>query len=148
MPSYLEFLRSLPVKKNTHPKYQKVLFVDSATGFRFVCGTTLHSEETEEFEGETLPVVTVSLSSASHPFFVGGKQYVDAEGRVDKFNKRYQAMKAQPKPAAALPVAHPVKEKKVKKEEKKEETKAEKKEEKKVEKKEKVVAAKKAPKKE
>lgn len=77
------------MKKNIHPKYQQVLFVDSATGHRFVCGSTLQSDQTETFEGKKYPVVPVSTSSASHPFFTGSKQLVDAEGRVDKFKKRY-----------------------------------------------------------
>jgi len=77
------------MKKNIHPKYQQVLFVDSSTGHRFVCGSTLHSEETEVFKGKEYPVYRVSVSSASHPFFTGSKQLVDAEGRVDKFKKRY-----------------------------------------------------------
>lgn len=77
------------MKKNIHPKYQQVLFVDSATGYRFVCGSTLQPEHTETFEGKKYPVVPVSTSSASHPFFTGSKQLVDAEGRVDKFKKRY-----------------------------------------------------------
>lgn len=76
-------------KKNTHPQYQKVLFVDSATGHRFVCGSALQSKEVETFEGVEYPVCRVSVSSASHPFFTGGKGLVDAEGRVDKFNKRF-----------------------------------------------------------
>jgi large subunit ribosomal protein L31 len=79
------------MKKNSHPKYQQVLFVDSATGHRFVCGSTLQSTQTEIFEGVEYPVVAVSTSSASHPFFTGSKQFVDAEGRVDKFNKRFRA---------------------------------------------------------
>lgn len=78
------------MKKNIHPKYQQVLFVDSATGHRFVCGSTLESAQTEKFEGKEYPVVPVSTSSASHPFFTGSKQLVDAEGRVDKFNKRFK----------------------------------------------------------
>lgn len=77
------------MKKNIHPKYQQVLFVDSATGHRFVCGSTLKPESTEEFKGVEYPVYKVSTSSASHPFFTGSKQLVDAEGRVDKFKKRY-----------------------------------------------------------
>lgn len=77
------------MKKNTHPKYQKVLFVDSATGHRFVCGSTLQPEETAEFEGETYPVLQIPVSSHSHPFYTGSKQFVDSEGRVDKFKKRY-----------------------------------------------------------
>lgn len=77
------------MKKDTHPKYQEVLFVDSSTGQKFVCGSTLQAEETEAFEGKEYPVCRVSVSSSSHPFFTGSKQFVDAEGRVDKFRKRY-----------------------------------------------------------
>ncbi|MEC7839290.1 MAG: type B 50S ribosomal protein L31 [Chlamydiota bacterium] len=84
------------MKKDTHPKYQQVLFVDSSTGHKFVCGSTLCPEETGTFEGKDYPVCHVPVSSASHPLFTGSKQFVDAEGRVDKFRKRYAA-----KPAAA-----------------------------------------------
>lgn len=77
------------MKKNTHPKYQKVLFVDSATGRRFVCGSALQTKEVETFEGVEYPVCRLSVSSYSHPFFTGSKALVDAEGRVDKFKKRY-----------------------------------------------------------
>jgi large subunit ribosomal protein L31 len=79
------------MKKNVHPKYQQVLFVDSATGSKFVCGSTIATEEKDTFNGKTYPVCRVSISSASHPFFTGSKQLVDSEGRVDKFKKRYAA---------------------------------------------------------
>lgn len=77
------------MKKDIHPKYQKVLFVDSTSGYRFVCGSTLHPEATEKFEGVDYPVSYLSISSSSHPFFTGSKQLVDAEGRVEKFKKRF-----------------------------------------------------------
>lgn len=77
------------MKKNIHPKYQDVLFVDSSTGFAFVCGSTLQPKETQEFEGKEYPVYRVSVSSASHPFFTGGAQKFVAKGRVDQFMKRY-----------------------------------------------------------
>lgn len=77
------------MKKDRHPKYQLVLFVDSSTGRKFVCGSTLQTDEREMFEGIEYPVCRVSVSSSSHPFFTGSKQFVDAEGRVDKFRKRY-----------------------------------------------------------
>ena len=85
------------MKEKIHPKYRKVLFVDSSTNFKCVCGSALESQETEVFEGVEYPVVRVATSSSSHPYFVGGKKYVDAEGRVDKFTKKYQvaAKKAQ-----------------------------------------------------
>lgn len=79
------------MKKNTHPNYQQVLFVDSSTGHKFVCGSTLQPEAKEKHNGVEYPVYRVSTSSASHPFFTGSKQLVDSEGRVDKFKKRYQA---------------------------------------------------------
>jgi large subunit ribosomal protein L31 len=88
------------MKKQGHPPYQEILFVDSSTGFRFVCGSTLQPKEREIFEGKEYPVYRVPVSSASHPFFTGSKQFIDSEGRVDKFNKRYAAKK-QEKPAEA-----------------------------------------------
>lgn len=78
-------------KKNVHPKYQEVLFIDSTTDYKFVTGSTLQPKETEKFNGKEYPVYRLSTSSASHPFFTGSKQLVDAEGRVDKFKKRYAA---------------------------------------------------------
>lgn len=86
------------MQKEKHAKYQKCLFVDSITGLKFVCGTTITSDQKEVVDGKELSVVTVPISAASHPLFVGGKQIVDAEGRVDRFKKRYQTVqKAQPK---------------------------------------------------
>lgn len=79
------------MKKNTHPKYQKILFVDSATGRKFLCGSTLEPKQTEKFEGKEYPVVYLPISSYSHPFFTGSTQLVDAEGRVEKFKNRYAA---------------------------------------------------------
>ena len=77
------------MKKQGHPPYQEILFVDSATGHKFVCGSTLQPKEREMFEGKEYPVYRVAVSSASHPFFTGSKQFIDSEGRVDKFVKRY-----------------------------------------------------------
>ncbi len=77
------------MKKETHPPYQDILFVDNSTGYKFVCGSTLQPKTKEMFEGKEYPVYHVTVSSSSHPFFTGSKQFVDAEGRVDKFLKRY-----------------------------------------------------------
>lgn len=77
------------MKKDIHPAYQDILFVDTSTGTKFVCGSTLKPKERESFEGKEYPVFHVTVSSASHPFFTGSKQFIDTEGRVDKFLKRY-----------------------------------------------------------
>lgn len=82
------------MKDDIHPPYQEVLFVDSSTGHRFVCGSTLQPKEREVFEGKEYPVCKLPVSSASHPFFTGSKQLIDSEGRVDKFVNKY-AKKAQ-----------------------------------------------------
>lgn len=83
------------MKKEGHPDYQDILFVDSSTGTKFVCGSTLKPKEKEVYQGKEYPVYRVPISSASHPFFTGSKQFVDAEGRVDKFRKRYAKKEEQ-----------------------------------------------------
>ncbi len=81
------------MKKESHPPYQPVLFIDSASGHRFICGSTMQPKATEKFEGVEYPVVYLSISSTSHPFFTGSKQLVDSEGRVEKFKKRFERKK-------------------------------------------------------
>ncbi|MEN9344105.1 MAG: ribosomal protein type [Chlamydiota bacterium] len=100
------------MKKQGHPPYQEVLFIDSATGHRFVCGTTLQPKEKEVFEGKEYPAYKVSISSASHPFFTGSKQFIDSEGRVDKFVKRYAKKAEAPKAKEEEPVKKKVLKKK------------------------------------
>jgi large subunit ribosomal protein L31 len=85
------------MKKDIHPPYQEVLFVDNSTGYKFVCGSALQPKGRETFEGKEYPVYYVTVSSSSHPFFTGSKQFVDAEGRVDKFLKRYASKAPQKK---------------------------------------------------
>ena len=43
-----------------------------------------------QFEtGSTEPVLRVDICSNCHPFFTGEDRFVDAEGRVEKFKKKY-----------------------------------------------------------
>ena len=78
------------MKKQGHPPYQDILFVDSSTGFEFVCGSTLQPKEKQMHQGKEYPVYRVSVSSASHPFFTKSNQLIDSEGRIDKFMKKYK----------------------------------------------------------
>ena len=78
-------------KKPGHPFYQEVLFIDHAAGFEFVCGSTLRPEEKKMFNGKEYPYFSLHTSSASHPFFTGNSKLLDAEGRIEKFNKKYGA---------------------------------------------------------
>ena len=77
------------MKQGIHPDYQEVCFMDSATGFKFVAGSTLKPSETIEFEGETYPLVSVEVSSDSHPFYTGKQKFAAADGRIERFNKKY-----------------------------------------------------------
>ena len=38
-------------------------------------------------------VVSCGITSDSHPFFTGKNQFVDTEGRIDKFQKRFGAVR-------------------------------------------------------
>ena len=102
--TYYKHYWSRIMKKQGHPPYQEILFVDSSTGFKFICGSTLQPKEKEMFEGKEYPVYRAPVSSASHPFFTGSTQLIDSEGRVDKFKKRY-AKKAAEEPAPEAPPA-------------------------------------------
>jgi large subunit ribosomal protein L31 len=81
------------MKPDIHPDYHKVLFVDSATGAEWVSRSTLTSKETREIEGEELPVVKLEISSVSHPFWTGKMRELDADGKIDRFRKRYGGKK-------------------------------------------------------
>jgi large subunit ribosomal protein L31 len=85
------------MQEKIHPPYQEVLFVDSATGAQFLIGSTIQSKEKGEFEGKSYPLVRVPISSASHPFFTKANQFIDSEGRVDKFTKKYARKQEQSK---------------------------------------------------
>ncbi len=77
------------MKKGIHPKYHQVVFMDSATGFKFVSGSTKNSSETIDYEGETYPLIRVEISSDSHPFYTGRQKFNQVDGRIDRFNKKY-----------------------------------------------------------
>ncbi|HEY4255230.1 MAG TPA: type B 50S ribosomal protein L31 [Chlamydiales bacterium] len=78
------------MKEKIHPQYQTVLFVDSSTGAQFLIGSTLQPKEKGTFEGKEYPLCKVPISSSSHPFFTKANQFIDSEGRVDRFAKKYQ----------------------------------------------------------
>lgn len=78
------------MKKDIHPTYNKVVFVDTTSGFKFLTGSTKTSNETIEWEdGNTYPLLKVEVSSDTHPFYTGRQRFAQADGRVDRFNKKY-----------------------------------------------------------
>lgn len=78
------------MKQGIHPEYNKVVFMDTTTGFKFLSGSTTTSEETVEWEdGNTYPLIRVEISADSHPFYTGRQKFAQADGRIDRFNKKY-----------------------------------------------------------
>lgn len=68
---------------------------DSNSGFAFLTRSTAKTEDTIKWEdGQEYPLLTVHISSASHPFYTGEEKIVDVEGRVDRFKARRAAADA------------------------------------------------------
>ncbi len=84
---------ALIMKKELHPKnYRLVVFKDLNNDVLFLTKSTVASKETIKWEdGNEYPLVTVHISSASHPFFTGQEKMIDIEGRVDRFKARQDA---------------------------------------------------------
>ena len=79
------------MKKDIHPNYREVVFLDTTSNVKFLTRSTVDTKETIEHEGKTYPLVKLEVSSASHPFYTGSKSaFITAAGRVDKFNKKYK----------------------------------------------------------
>ena len=86
------------MKKDLHPEYHPVIFQDMTTGKQFVTRSTAKSAKTEEIDGVEHYVISMGVTSDSHPFFTGQNQFVDTEGRIDKFQKRFGAVRRVKKP--------------------------------------------------
>ena len=79
------------MKKDIHPEYKEVVFLDTSSDFKFLTKSTMSSKETIKWEdGNEYPLIKVEVSSASHPFYTGKKIFLDTAGRVEKFNKKYK----------------------------------------------------------
>ncbi len=78
------------MKKGIHPEYQKVVFMDTVSGFKFLTSSTMRTSETMEWEdGNTYPLIKVEVSSDTHPFYTGVQKFGERGGRAERFNKKY-----------------------------------------------------------
>lgn len=78
------------MKKDIHPKYRPVVFQDVSTGYSFLTRSTIQSRKSIEWEdGKEYPLVTLEISSSSHPFYTGTQRLLDSAGRVERFQRRY-----------------------------------------------------------
>ena len=63
------------MKEKIHPQYKEVKIVCA-------CGEAFMTKSTRSN-------IRVDICSKCHPFFTGKQKIVDAEGRVEKFRKKY-----------------------------------------------------------
>ncbi|CAD5914501.1 MULTISPECIES: type B 50S ribosomal protein L31 [Streptomyces] len=78
------------MKSRIHPVSRPVVFRDRAADVAFLTRSTADSGARVTWEdGNTYPVIDVETSSASHPFYTGGRQVLDTAGRVERFQRRY-----------------------------------------------------------
>ncbi|MCE9616584.1 MAG: 50S ribosomal protein L31 [Lentisphaerae bacterium] len=63
------------MKKGIHPDYQDATITCA-------CGHVFHTRSTAKD-------MSINTCSACHPFFTGQATFIDAEGRVEQFRKRY-----------------------------------------------------------
>lgn len=63
------------MKEGIHPQYNEVTV-------QCACGETFVTKSTKQ-------KIHVDICSKCHPFYTGKQKIVDAEGRVEKFKKKY-----------------------------------------------------------
>lgn len=72
------------MKNGIHPEYHK------CTVTCVTCGNTFET-------GSTLDEIKVDTCSNCHPFYTGKQRTAQADGRIDKFNKRLAKAEAAKK---------------------------------------------------
>ena len=68
-------IRSVTMKKGIHPDYTEVTVTCG-------CGNKFETRSTKT-------ELKVDICSVCHPFYTGKQKFVDAAGRVEKFQKKY-----------------------------------------------------------
>ncbi len=87
------------MKADIHPNYHPVIFQDMTSGKRFFTKSTATSDKKETVDGVEYFVISMGVTSDTHPFFTGKSTFVDTEGRIDKFQKRFGAVRRAKKPS-------------------------------------------------
>ena len=64
------------MKKDIHPKYENITI-------SCACGSKI---ETRGTKGN----IQVEVCSSCHPFFTGKQKFLDSDGRIEKFRKKYK----------------------------------------------------------
>jgi len=78
------------VRKEIHPDYHPVCFVDVSTGKKLLTRSTAKSKQKETIDGVEYHVIVRDVTSDSHPAYTGEKRFVDTAGRVEKFQNKFR----------------------------------------------------------
>ena len=78
------------MKAKTHPTLNPVCFRDVSTGKNFLTVSTMRSDRKETIDGTEYFVVVRDVTADSHPAYTGEKRFVDAAGRVEKFQNKFR----------------------------------------------------------
>jgi len=70
------------MKNDIHPKWNSEAKVTCVCGNSFIVGSTKES-------------IKVEVCAACHPFFTGQQKFVDALGRVEKFQKKLDSVSGE-----------------------------------------------------
>lgn len=78
------------MKAGIHPPYNEV-------SVKCACGYSFQTRSTHKGD------IRVEICSRCHPFFTGRQKLVDTEGRIDRFQRKYQRAQAQKKSPETSP---------------------------------------------
>jgi large subunit ribosomal protein L31 len=83
------------LKEGIHPEnYRPVVFKDVGADVAWITRSTVKTDKSITWEdGNEYPLYTLDISSVSHPFYTGKQRFVDAEGRVERFQKKFARTK-------------------------------------------------------
>jgi large subunit ribosomal protein L31 len=74
------------MKESIHPKFAPCEVICA-------CGSTFETRSTKN-------VLKIETCNVCHPFWTGKHKFVDTAGRIERFNRKYAAIKATGQPAA------------------------------------------------
>ena len=82
------------MKKDIHPNYREVVFLDVSIDYSFMTKSTVRTSDTIKWkDGKDYPLYKLDTSSESHPFYTGTQKMVDTAGRVEKFRQKFGSKK-------------------------------------------------------
>lgn len=70
------------MKEGIHPQYYEAKITCTGCGFTYTCGSVQ-------------PEIRVSVCNNCHPHYTGKTKLLDAEGRVDRFKRKYAQAEAK-----------------------------------------------------